>query len=212
MLLGAHTERLIREVDLLHLGKAVFVLTYILICMGENSPLQKSPRPPHGSAPWSGSDGADAAPLRAPRPPPPLILARSRFLFGMMVLAGRSGPKQTSCGVGIARSQTLPDPARLLGGVVFISGIASALMLNDTVCRLGTPILLDVVTQAELPAVPFLLALATGSNIGSVMTLTGDPQNMIIGHLSGWNWSGFAMSMAPIGLICLAVDSGSSFS
>jgi Na+/H+ antiporter NhaD/arsenite permease-like protein len=57
-----------------------------------------------------------------------------------------------------------------------------------------------------VPAIPFLLALATSANIGSVMTLTGNPQNIIIGHASNWGWSAFAFRMVPIGLICLAVN------
>jgi Na+/H+ antiporter NhaD/arsenite permease-like protein len=98
------------------------------------------------------------------------------------------------------------SPHMLLALVVFTPGIASALMLNDTVCLLGTPLLLATTAQADIPAIPFLLALATSANIGSVMTLTGNPQNVIIGHASGWGWSGFALRMVPLGLICLALN------
>jgi len=79
-------------------------------------------------------------------------------------------------------------------------------MLNDTVCLLPTPLLLEITGQAGVPATPFLLTLATGANIGSVMTLTGNPQNIIIGHASGWGWAPFAFRMVPIGLVCLLVD------
>jgi Na+/H+ antiporter NhaD/arsenite permease-like protein len=33
--------------------------------------------------------------------------------------------------------------------------------------------------------VPYLLAVAMASNIGSTATITGNPQNMMIGSLSG---------------------------
>jgi Na+/H+ antiporter NhaD/arsenite permease-like protein len=51
-----------------------------------------------------------------------------------------------------------------------------------------------------------MLALATSSNIGSAMTLTGNPQNIIIGHASGWGWSAFTLRMAPIVALCLIVN------
>ena len=85
----------------------------------------------------------------------------------------------------------------LLALVVFTSGVASAVMLNDTVCLLATPLLLEITAHAGVPALPFLLALATSANIGSAMTLTGNPQNIIIGHASGWGWSAFALRMVP---------------
>ena len=72
-------------------------------------------------------------------------------------------------------------PRRMLVMVVFAAGILSALFVNDTICLLLTPILLATVSHAGLPPVPYLIALVTGSNIGSVMTLTGNPQNMLIG-------------------------------
>jgi hypothetical protein len=77
----------------------------------------------------------------------------------------------------------------LLASVVFSAGLALAVMLNGAVCLLGKPLLLEIAERARIPAVPFLLALATISNIGSAMTLTGNPQNIIIGHASGWGWS-----------------------
>src|SRR5262249_14988694 len=77
---------------------------------------------------------------------------------------------------------------------------------NDTICLVMTPLLLVVARRASLPAVPFLLALATSSNVGSAMTITGNPQNMLIGQSSHWTWAGFALRMVPIGLICLLVN------
>jgi Na+/H+ antiporter NhaD/arsenite permease-like protein len=79
-------------------------------------------------------------------------------------------------------------------------------MLNDTVCLLGTPLLLLVTAQAGLRPLPFLLALATSANIGSVMTLTGNPQNIIIGNVSDWTWPAFALRMVPIGLLALVAN------
>ncbi|MCK9376546.1 MAG: SLC13 family permease [Syntrophobacterales bacterium] len=98
------------------------------------------------------------------------------------------------------------SPQSLLALVVFTAGFGSALMLNDTVCLLGTPLLLEMTAQAGLPAAPYLLALATSANIGSVMTLTGNPQNIIIGQASGMSWATFALRMAPVGALCLVAN------
>ena len=76
-------------------------------------------------------------------------------------------------------------PTQLLIFVVLSSGLFSALFVNDTICLLYTPIILAVAAQLGVNPVPYLLALATSSNIGSVMTVTGNPQNMLIGIYSG---------------------------
>jgi Na+/H+ antiporter NhaD/arsenite permease-like protein len=60
------------------------------------------------------------------------------------------------------------------------------------------------VHAARLPALPFLLALAFGSNAGSVATLTGNPQNMLIGTLSGIRYSHFLGALFVPALLSLA--------
>ena len=75
-------------------------------------------------------------------------------------------------------------PFQLLVFVAISSGLLSALFVNDTICLLYTPILLEVTAQLGVNPMPYLLALATASNIGSVMTVTGNPQNMLIGIYS----------------------------
>jgi len=187
----------------LHFGTLVFALTYILISMGENSP-RKLDRPTAalvGAVLMVMTRSLTRAQAAAA-----IDLSTISLLFGMMVLLAMLIQSRLPTAFAFRVIRRCHSPHALLAAVVFISGMASALMLNDTVCLLGTPILLEVIIQAELPPVPFLLALATGSNIGSVMTLTGNPQNMIIGQLSGWSWSGFLMRMAPVGLVCLVVD------
>ena len=88
---------------------------------------------------------------------------------------------------GVARltGRASASRAALLIVLVFASGILSALFVNDTVCLVFTPVVLDIVAGAPLRPLPFLLALATASNIGSVATITGNPQNILIGSVSG---------------------------
>jgi Na+/H+ antiporter NhaD/arsenite permease-like protein len=97
-------------------------------------------------------------------------------------------------------------PRRLLVLLVFSSGAASALFVNDTICLMFTPILLEVTRQGRLSPMPYLIALATSANIGSVVTLTGNPQNMLIGVFSHWSYLRFTAYMLPIGILSLLVD------
>ena len=76
-------------------------------------------------------------------------------------------------------------PRVFLAIEILMVGVLSALFLNDTVCIMFTPFLLDLLLAINRNPIPYLIALATASNIGSVATLTGNPQNMIIGIASG---------------------------
>jgi Na+/H+ antiporter NhaD/arsenite permease-like protein len=97
-------------------------------------------------------------------------------------------------------------PQRLLLFLTPTSGILSALLVNDTICLMLTPLVVAVIRRGKLPLLPFLIALATSANIGSVATLVGNPQNMIIGHFSRISFSEFARSLAPAALVGLAIN------
>lgn len=96
-------------------------------------------------------------------------------------------------------------PLQLLVLVAVSSGLLSALFVNDTICLLYTPIILSVTVQLGVNPMPYLLALATSSNIGSVMTVTGNPQNMLIGIYSGIPYLAFLGALFPVALLGLAV-------
>jgi len=94
----------------------------------------------------------------------------------------------------------------LLCFVSFSSGILSALFVNDTICLMFTPLLILALNQTKLNPIPFLIALATSSNIGSVVTLTGNPQNMLIGVFSKIPYVDFTLHLLPIGLLSLVAN------
>lgn len=100
------------------------------------------------------------------------------------------------------------DPLALLGSVVWLSGAGSALVTNDAVCVLGAPLVVRLVQRRNLPAGPFLLALATGANTGSVATLIGNPQNMLCGVLGGLDFGAHALLLAPVAVAGLAINHG----
>lgn len=187
----------------MHLATVIFALTYLLISLGENSP-RKLDRPT--AALLGAVLMVVTRSLTRHEAATALDLSTLAVLFGMMVLLAVLMQSGLPAWVAIKVLNRCRGPHVLLALIVFTSGIGSAGMLNDTVCLLATPLLLEMTAQAGIPATPFLLALATSANIGSVMTLTGNPQNIIIGHTSGWGWSAFALRMAPIGLICLTVN------
>ncbi len=127
------------------------------------------------------------------------------LLLGMMIITVYlrvAGFFELIAGRIISLSRT---PLQLLILVSVSSGILSALFVNDTICLLYTPIILEVTAQLAVNPMPYLLALATASNIGSVMTVTGNPQNMLIGIYSKIPYLSFFGALFPITLIGLVV-------
>jgi len=103
------------------------------------------------------------------------------LLLGMMIInvnLGIAGFFQFISSKIIHYSKT---PVELLLLIIFSSGILSAIFLNDTICLMLTPLIIEITTQLKRNPIPYLIALATSANIGSVSTIIGNPQNMIIG-------------------------------
>jgi Na+/H+ antiporter NhaD/arsenite permease-like protein len=96
-------------------------------------------------------------------------------------------------------------PKQLLALIIFSSGLLSALFLNDTIIIMFTPLILSVVLSLKRNPIPYLVALATSANVGSVATIVGNPQNMIIGIFSKISFTEFASRLTPIALIGLSI-------
>ena len=96
-------------------------------------------------------------------------------------------------------------PALLLVAVIAASGLLSAFLVNDTICLVMTPLVLDLVRKLKRNPIPYLLAIAMASNIGSVATITGNPQNMIIGSLSHVPYGTFVATLAPVAAAGLVI-------
>jgi Na+/H+ antiporter NhaD/arsenite permease-like protein len=94
----------------------------------------------------------------------------------------------------------------LLAMTVLVSGVLAAFFINDVVCLSLAGPLIEVARILEIDAAPLLLALATGSNIGSVATITGNPQNMIVAGFAGIGYGAFAIRLAPVALVGLVAD------
>src|SRR6516162_4152891 len=96
-------------------------------------------------------------------------------------------------------------PLALLVAIALASGTLSAFLVNDTICLVMTPLVLELVTAVRRNPIPYLLAVATASNIGSVATITGNPQNIIIASLPQIPYGVFAGKLAPVAAIGLVI-------
>ena len=96
-------------------------------------------------------------------------------------------------------------PLLLLIGIVLVAGVLSAFLVNDTVCLMLTPLVAEAVLALRRNPLPYLLAVDMAFNIGSVATITGNPQNMMIGSLSQITYGSFAAHLAPVAALGLGV-------
>jgi Na+/H+ antiporter NhaD/arsenite permease-like protein len=96
-------------------------------------------------------------------------------------------------------------PRGLLAAVVGVSGVFSALFLNDTMCLVLTPLVAELAVSSRRDPVPYLVGVATAANVGSCATIIGNPQNMLIGASSGISFGSFFLKLALPSAAGLAV-------
>lgn len=101
--------------------------------------------------------------------------------------------------------QLARTPRRLLALVIVVSGVLSAIFLNDTIALMMTPLVLELALTLRRNPLPYLVALVTAANVGSVATITGNPQNMLVGIASGMSFVHFTAALAPVAVGGLAV-------
>jgi Na+/H+ antiporter NhaD/arsenite permease-like protein len=120
------------------------------------------------------------------------------LLLGMMILVANlklSSFFRLVNGFIMSRAR---HPLALLVAVVLVCGFFSAFLVNDTICLIMTPIVAELVISLKRDPVPYLLAIPMASNVGSTATITGNPQNMIIGSLSHIPYGSFAAALSPV--------------
>lgn len=127
------------------------------------------------------------------------------LLFAMMLIVGTLhlvGFFEWNAGMVLRRLK----PSHLLPAVIFTSGVLSAFFVNDIMCLVMVPFVLSITRRLQLEPMPYLLAVATGSNIGSVASITGNPQNMLIGSFSGIGYRDFILHLGPVAVAGLFLD------
>ena len=94
----------------------------------------------------------------------------------------------------------------LLGSVMILSAVLSALVLNDAVVLLMTPAVIRCCGKAGCDPIPYLIAVFVSANIGSAATVIGNPQNAYIATSANIDFLTFSQYMVPLSLICLALS------
>lgn len=130
------------------------------------------------------------------------------FLLGVLLLVSylELGGFFACAAAWVARR--FRSPHALLAGIIVASGLLSAVFLNDTICLVFVPLVLAALEPLGAQPLPYLLGIAFAANVGSAMTITGNPQNMLIGISSGIAYRDFVALLALPALGGLAIVYG----
>jgi Na+/H+ antiporter NhaD/arsenite permease-like protein len=122
------------------------------------------------------------------------------LLLGMMIVVAHlrlSGFFRLVTSWALAHAHS---PLILLATIALTAGAFSAFLVNDAVCLVMAPLVIEVTRSLRRDPIPYLLAVAMASNVGSAATITGNPQNMIVGAVSRIPYTEFAAALAPVAL------------
>jgi Na+/H+ antiporter NhaD/arsenite permease-like protein len=184
---------------------AIFAMTYLVVAIGRLPGFRLDRA---GAALVGASLMVAVGALPLEEAPKAIDFDTIILLLGVMIVVANlrlSGFFRLVGGWVVTRARY---PIVLLTSIVLVSGIFSAFLVNDTVCLVLTPLVLDLVTRLRRNPVPYLLAIAMASNIGSTATITGNPQNMIIGSMSHISYGTFTAALSPIAGIGLVLTLG----
>jgi Na+/H+ antiporter NhaD/arsenite permease-like protein len=184
---------------------AIFAMTYLVVAIGRLPGFRLDRA---GAALVGASLMVAVGALPLEEAPKAIDFDTIILLLGVMIVVANlrlSGFFRFVTGWVVARARY---PIVLLTSIVLVSGILSAFLVNDTVCLVLTPLVLDLAARLRRNPVPYLLAIAMASNVGSTATITGNPQNMIIGSLSHIPYGTFAAALSPIAGIGLVLTVG----
>ena len=127
------------------------------------------------------------------------------LLTGMMLLVAALDSANVFAVIAGALTRALRTPARLLAGSMLVVAILSALVLNDAVVLLFTPVLVRAARDLGVSPIPFLVGEALAANLGSAATPTGNPQNAAIAGARDLSFLEFTLPLLPVATIALAL-------
>ena len=130
------------------------------------------------------------------------------LLLGMMIIVANLRISGFFALVNAWVAQHMRHPLLLLSAIVLVSGVFSAFLVNDAICLVLAPLVVELTARLKRNPVPYLLAVAMASNVGSAATITGNPQNMMIGSFSGIPYTQFVSALAPVAVIGLLLTIG----
>jgi Na+/H+ antiporter NhaD/arsenite permease-like protein len=121
-------------------------------------------------------------------------------LFGMMMLSAQYRMSGLYSLIG-GRLARMESPRRLLLGTILVTACLSAVLTNDVICFALTPLIAGALLVSGRPPLPYLLAIACASNLGSAATPIGNPQNILIAQRLGLPFLPFLLACAgPVAL------------
>ncbi len=126
------------------------------------------------------------------------------LLYALMVISAQFKLSGFYTRVAVGLTRLLAWPRLFLAAIMAASALLSAFLTNDIICLVFTPILCAAILEARLNPVPFLIALAVASNIGSAATIIGNPQNMLLGQVGRIDFLYFTRSCLVPVLVSLA--------
>jgi Na+/H+ antiporter NhaD/arsenite permease-like protein len=185
------------------LAVIVFALTYVAIATGKLPPLRLDRA---GAALVGAVAMTVVGAVQRQQALDAIDFSTLALLLGMMIVVANL---RLSGAFTLAARAVLPRARSgfgLLAITIAAAGVLAAFFINDVVCLTLAPILIEAARMLEARPEPFLLALATASNIGSAATITGNPQNMIVAGYAHLTYGAFALRLAPIALAGLVAD------
>lgn len=174
---------------------AIFLSTYVVVAIGR-LPGFRIDRA--GAAMVGGSLMLAVGAVKLPDLAQAIDFPTLALLLGLMIVVGNlrlSGFFRLVNGWVVGRAH---HPLQLLAAVIVSAGVCSAFLLNDAICLVMTPLVVDIARRVRRDPVPYLLAVAMASNVGSTATITGNPQNILIGSFSGISYERFAAALSPV--------------
>ncbi|MCU1719520.1 SLC13 family permease [Pseudomonas sp. 5P_3.1_Bac2] len=130
------------------------------------------------------------------------------LLLGLMLISAQFDFSGVYAWLNQRLSHWADRPALLLLGVVLLSGLLSAILVNDIVAFALTPLLCHSLLARQLDPRPFLLALALAANAGSSASLIGNPQNILLGQAGNLDFWGYMAVAAVPALAALVISYG----
>jgi len=130
------------------------------------------------------------------------------LLLGMMIIVANLRLSGFFALITVWATRHAHQPLALLAAITAVSGVLSAFFVNDATCLILAPLVLELTVALKRNPLPYLLAVAMASNVGSVATITGNPQNIMIGSFSRIPYTEFSAALAPIAVIGLALTIG----
>jgi Na+/H+ antiporter NhaD/arsenite permease-like protein len=127
------------------------------------------------------------------------------LLLGMMIVVANLRLSGFFAVANSFASRRAHRPLMLLVVVTAVSGVFSAFLVNDAICLVLAPLVADLALGMRRNPVPYLLAVAMASNVGSTATITGNPQNIMIGSFSQIPYSVFTAALAPVAAVGLVL-------